>query len=139
MKTLSKILYIALFSLALISCSENGPLSVDEITDTDVSETSSLVEINSENGIKTVNLMAGQHINVGQVSVVTKSDTEICVTYSLSENALESGWRIYETHLAISDDLDGIPTKGPGNPAPGQFPYGDDTLDRGQFACLSMN
>ena len=129
MRTLSRILYIVLFSLALISCSENGPLSVDEITDRDISESSSLFEINSEDGVKTVNLLAGQFENVGEVSVITKGDTEICVTYSLSESALADGWRIYETHLAIGDDLEDIPTKGPGNPAPGQFPYGDDTLD----------
>jgi hypothetical protein len=35
------------------------------------------------------------------------------------------GWEMYETHLAVADDLEGIPQKN-GNPRPGKFPYKDD-------------
>ncbi len=79
-----------------------------------------------------VDLIAGQNMVVGSVTV-TNDDEKVCVTYALDEDALEEGWLIYETHLAIATEKDGIPQT-PGNrwgtnPIPGLFPYGDDELD----------
>ncbi len=79
-----------------------------------------------------VDLIAGQHDVVGTVTV-ENDDEKVCVTYALDKDALEEGWLIYETHLAIATEKDGIPqTSGNRwgtNPIPGQFPYGDDELD----------
>ncbi len=76
-----------------------------------------------------VRLIAGQTMDVGTVSVV-KDDTELCVTYSLSDDALAAGWRIYETHLAVGTEVADIPQTSPNlwgtNPIPGLYPYAMD-------------
>jgi len=87
---------------------------------------------------KVVDLIAGQNMVVGTVTV-TNDDEQVCVTYALDqEDALDDGWLIYETHLYIGDcDFDGVLTRPNSrlgephyaNPIPGQFPYGDDELD----------
>ncbi len=73
-------------------------------------------------------LLAGQNYKVGTVSV-SSDDNQICVTYALDQDALDEGWGIYETHLAIAKYFGDIPVNRGGNPVPGQFPYGDDDLD----------
>jgi hypothetical protein len=64
----------------------------------------------------TVNLMAGQTIDAGYVSVIN-DDANIYVTYSTS-----NGYTLKETHLYVGDCAL-IPVNKPGNPIPGQFPY----------------
>lgn len=129
MKTLNRILVVALYAVLMTSCSENGLMSVGDIEGLDAmsNTSSSLMEVNgSESG--EVDLIAGKNDVVGKVSV-TNDGTQICVSYTLDQNALDDGWLIYETHLAIAGDLEDIPTNRPGNPVPGQFPYGDDELE----------
>ncbi len=75
---------------------------------------------------ETVDLIAGQHIDVGDV-VVQRVGDDLCVEYQLSAEALAEGWSLTETHLAVAGDPADIPQKN-GNPIPGQFPYGDDAL-----------
>jgi hypothetical protein len=86
----------------------------------------------------TTPLMAGQHDEVGTVSV-WNDDTNLCVRYQLSNDALAEGWFLTETHFAVAGGVEyengdivpptpeAIPQKN-GNPPPGQFPYGDDNL-----------
>ena len=71
---------------------------------------------------KVVPLCAGQHINIGTVTVKTGSDNNVYVTYSLKAN-----WYLKELHLYAGDD-DGIPVNGSGNPVPGHFPYSETFL-----------
>ncbi len=91
-----------------------------------------------------VDLIAGQNMVVGTVSV-TNDDEQVCVTYALDEDALAEGWLIYETHLAIANEKDGIPqTRGNRwgtNPIPGQFPYGDDELEGVEYytECITFD
>jgi len=81
---------------------------------------------------KVLDLIAGQNKVVGEVTVIN-DDEKVCVTYALDEDALEEGWLIYETHLAIATEKEGIPqtpeNRWGTNPIPGLFPYGDDELD----------
>jgi len=64
-----------------------------------------------------VDLLAGKSIDVGDVYVWNDA-TNLYVEY-----ALDPGWCMTESHLAVADALLGIPqTKG--NPIPGQFTYG---------------
>lgn len=63
-----------------------------------------------------VNLMAGQNINAGSVTV-QNDDSFIYVTYSTS-----NGYTLKETHLYVGDCAL-IPVNRPGNAIPGQFPY----------------
>jgi len=72
-------------------------------------------------------LFAGKDLRVGDV-LVWNDENEVCVKYQLSDTALEEGWLLYETHLAVATDLDKIPHTKKGNPIPGQFPYGNDEL-----------
>ena len=76
---------------------------------------------------ETVDLIAGQHIDVGDV-VVQRVGDELCVEYQLSAEALAEGWFLTETHLAIATDPSDIPQTKKGNAIPGQFLYGDDDL-----------
>ena len=63
-----------------------------------------------------VDLIAGQHIDAGDIRV--KNDSEfLYVDYSASE-----GWCLDETHLQVASSLAGIPQKN-GNPVPGQFDH----------------
>jgi len=64
-----------------------------------------------------VPLIAGQHINVGTVTV-TNTETEIVVTYETNGD-----WLITETHLDVELDYSGLNTTKKGNPIPGQFTY----------------
>lgn len=68
--------------------------------------------------IEEVDLMAGQHIDVGSVTV-TLDGNSVIVTYTT-----DGDWEIQETHLYVGD-LNGLPTNGGGNPKIGQFPYKD--------------
>lgn len=60
-------------------------------------------------------LMAGQHIEVGTVSV-TNTENAIIVVFETFE-----GWGISETHVDVALDYSGLHTNGAGNPIPGRF------------------
>lgn len=64
-----------------------------------------------------VNLLAGQHILVGSVTVSSNS-TYLYVTYETV-----SDWQLLETRLAVVETLEGIPQNSAGNPQVGLFPY----------------
>jgi hypothetical protein len=64
----------------------------------------------------TVDLIAGQHTDVGEV-VVTTDATNMYVTYRTT-----GGWKLCETHLHIAQTLAGIP-QSRGGPVPGKFAY----------------
>lgn len=64
---------------------------------------------------KVVNLIAGQHIVAGTVTV-TNTATHLLVTYTTT-----NGWYIKELHL-YAGDCARIPANNSGNPIPGHFP-----------------
>jgi len=64
-----------------------------------------------------VPLIAGQHINVGSVTV-TNTETEILVTYQTTGD-----WLIKETHLDVELSYNDLNTTKKDNPIPGQFTY----------------
>jgi len=78
-------------------------------------------------------LYAGQDNLVGEV-IVTDDGVNLCVEYVLDQVALDAGWLIYETHIAVGANAGDIPQTKPkkdetyGNPKVGNFPYGDDNL-----------
>ena len=90
-----------------------------------------------------VDLIAGQNEVVGTVTV-TNDDEQLCIKYELSDEALEDGWLLYETHWAVGTDLSDIPQTSENrwgtNPIPGQFPYGDDELEGVKYytECISL-
>lgn len=68
---------------------------------------------------QSVDLLAGQDVYVGSVSIWNDSDW-LYVKYETVD-----GWSLKETHLHVATSLDGIPQKR-GNPPPGQFDYQND-------------
>ena len=67
-------------------------------------------------------LFAGQDIYVGSVSI-GNDDDYVYVIYRLSQSAIDDGWSIVETHLAIEEDCADMPMTKTGNPKVGHFPY----------------
>lgn len=65
----------------------------------------------------TVDLIAGQYYNSGSVTV-TNDANYIYVTYTTA-----NGYELTQTHLYVGP-CSNIPVNNPGNPIPGQFPYG---------------
>ncbi len=62
-------------------------------------------------------LIAGRHIDVGEVLVWNDSD-HLYVKYTTSKH-----WCLTETHLHVATSLKGIPQTKKGNPIPGKFEY----------------
>ena len=63
-------------------------------------------------------LIAGQHLDVGDVTVVDDG-VNIYVTYEI----FEPGWGMTQSHLHVAADLSGIPQTKRGNPKIGKFTY----------------
>jgi Ca-activated chloride channel family protein len=63
---------------------------------------------------------AATAIDVGDI-IVWQDASNLYVKYVTVD-----GWKIYETHLAVTDDLSTIPTTKNGNPKIGKFPYSTD-------------
>jgi hypothetical protein len=85
----------------------------------------------AEEGDGTVDLIAGQHMDVGEIQV-RNDDGWLYVTYRVDVE----GWCLTETHLHVATSLEEIPQSGSqkkgkgrgngssgGNPIPGQFDY----------------
>lgn len=79
-------------------------------------------------------LYAGQHIEVGKISI-TNSNTKLFVTYDLSG----SNWWLSETHL-FAGDINEAPFTNSGNPQIGKFPYhGTDELTQQYTHWVSLD
>lgn len=65
----------------------------------------------------TVDLVAGQHINVGTVTV-SNDAFSLSVEYMITD----PDWCLTETHVHVAESLAGIPQRN-GNPPPGQFDH----------------
>jgi len=74
-------------------------------------------------------LYAGQHIDVGTVSVWNGINEVLGVECLYVKYETTGGWVMTETHLAVANEFDGLPQTKKGNPIPGQFPYKHEDLD----------
>jgi hypothetical protein len=66
-------------------------------------------------------LLAGQHIDVGQVIIQESSVYTFSVTYST-----DPPWCLTETHLHVAGSLEDIPQNKKHNPRPGHFAEGEE-------------
>jgi hypothetical protein len=112
----AKITLLMLVSLVMASCSvENEETYPNENT----------VNLVTPGGggeptlCHTANLIAGQNMTIGTVSVYSDGTT-VTVTYTITD----SDWTLELSHLWIGDCTD-LPTNNPGNPRIGQFPYSE--------------
>lgn len=69
-----------------------------------------------------VPLIAGQHIDVGEV-IITNDEEFIYVEFVTNDP-----WVLVETHVAVSDTLDGLPQTKKGSPKIGNFDYTIDSF-----------
>lgn len=120
MKTITLTLLVATSLVSLTSCNKESLRKNTRATRNITTTTTPNVYYDeySSGGCPTTStpLIAGQHINAGNVSV-SNDDTYIYVTYNA-----ENGYVLTETHLFVGD-CEAIPVTNSGNPSPGQFPY----------------
>lgn len=104
-------LVAAFVALTIFSCNKTekfNPLSSEKAVATISSATSTCTS-------DTIDLIAGQNINVGTV-IVENNAVSLFVTYTTT-----NGWMIECNHLYVGS-LENAPTNGPGNPQIGHFP-----------------
>jgi len=75
------------------------------------------INFNECEGVSTVKLMAGQHIEAGEVNIWVQDGT-LMVKYVTNKD-----WLISETHLAVENNAEAIPHTNSGNPKIGNFTY----------------
>ena len=75
-----------------------------------------------------VDLIAGQHTDSGDVTVSNDEDT-LYVTYSTQD-----GWELDEVHLHVACDVADIPQSKRGNPIPGRFDYKAEGLSGTEYS-----
>jgi hypothetical protein len=68
-----------------------------------------------------VPLLAGQHIDVGTVTVVNDEDS-----LRVTIDTRGTGWVLTESHFAVALSLEDLPQTGSGNPQVGHFEYDDE-------------
>ena len=110
-KNLKKISF-SLGLLVSIVFGENPSISTECSNPAGVTSTLNLIN-------HTFALMAGQHIEVGTVSIDFVDELYASVTFEL----IEEGWHLEEVHLWVGDNLDNYPKNKKGNPQIGHFPY----------------
>jgi hypothetical protein len=118
-----KLLFIALTvtSVAFFSCQK---VKVEPITPAAQEEGPSGGRIDDPSTLcppTEVILKAGQTMDAGTVTVTNDAEW-IYVTYTTT-----GSWVLTQTHLYVGA-CNAIPVNNPGNPIPGQFPYGDNSL-----------
>lgn len=121
-KNINLILTAACLAFALSSCQKTSITELNQATTAPQPKTDNgeiLIggkEPGEECTPTTVSLMAGQHINVGSVSVTNDAEY-IYVTYTTTGN-----WVLSQTHLYVGA-CHLIPVNNSGNPRIGHFPY----------------
>lgn len=68
-----------------------------------------------------VPLLAGQHIDVGTVTVVNDEDS-----LRVTIDTRGTGWVLTESHFGVALSLEDLPQTGSGNPQVGKFEYSDE-------------
>ena len=132
MKKISILFYLVLSFFAYLSCEQQDEINSVNSTDLQISidknsqinlEPTTVTKEQIENiscgEIFTTTLLAGQHINVGTLTISNDKEN-LYVTYTVSGN-----WWLSETHLYVGSK-DNLPLNGGGNPKIGHFPYHGD-------------
>ncbi len=134
MKNIAKVTLLSLgflffgCNVEVLEQSENQILaekkSLKKNKDFDVVEINSLADNTSDEHCYTVNLIAGQHHEIGTVTIDVEGDI-LTVTYTTNGD-----WVLGATHLHITNcEEDGFPTTGANNPKIGHFDYASEHED----------
>ena len=114
----AKITLLMLVSLVIASCSVDNNENYSEDGSANLVIGGDPDPNGGEIECATVNLIAGQNMIIGTVSVTSDGET-VTVVYETDGN-----WTLELTHLWIGNCGD-LPTNNPGNPIIGQFPYSE--------------
>jgi len=116
---------IAVLLLATISCAGRdnavSPVTLTIASESDPTRDSSYLPSVYCGEATVASLIAGQNTAIGKV-IVTNDDQYLYVEF-----IVWVPWVLVETHVAVSDSLDGIPQTKTGNPKVGQFGYTIDS------------
>ena len=112
--------FVALFSLIFIGCQSNENITspVDDLEKVKpiVWEYPAAVNVGAAGDLTKIMLIAGQHTEVGYVTVEQINSTQLEIMYYT-----EGSWSIIETHLAVASHPSLIPQNKSGNPQIGLF------------------
>ncbi len=123
---MKKLIYLIVLALILGLVLTGCLLSnVGQVPSSEQSGISYLTKAGTKADPEVIDLLAGQTNKVGEVKV-WNDDTNLCVKYQLSVDAIAEGLFLTETHLAVAISIDDIPQTNKGNPIPGHFFYSDD-------------
>ncbi len=125
MRQILSSLMIAMLLLGIVSCASRDS-AVTPVTPTIMSESDTVRDISYLPSVycgeaTVVPLIAGQSTTIGEV-IVANDDQFLYVEY-----VTQAPWVLVETHIAVSDSLEGIPQTKTGNPKVGQFAYNIDS------------
>ncbi len=80
----------------------------------------------------TMDLIAGQHIDSGDVTIINDNDNLIITITT------QNGWSLSETHISVQDKEDDIPQNKKGNPKVGHFEYSESHNPNVEFYELTI-
>ncbi len=89
---------------------------------------------NREADCITTELIAGQNISAGFVTVTNDGVGNLIITYTTTGD-----WFITETHMSIGDCEETFPTTGSGNPKVGKFEHSDEHPDGTTLVTYMVN
>ena len=113
------IIVALILGLVLTGCSLLS--NVGQVPTTDQSGVAYLTKHTADDP-DTTPLIAGQHEEVGTVSVWNDADN-LYVEYKLNQVTIGDGWCLTETHVHVGEDLSDFPLNRGGNPKIGLFDY----------------
>ncbi|MFH0912374.1 MAG: hypothetical protein V1807_01810 [Patescibacteria group bacterium] len=136
MRQILSSLMITMLLLAIISCAGKdnavSPVMPTIASGSEVRDLSYLPPVYCGKATTTP-LIAGQNMIIGRV-IVTNDAQFVYVEYTTW-----APWVLVETHVAVSDSLEGIPQTKTGNPKVGQFAYTIDSwIDRSLWSDGTM-
>jgi hypothetical protein len=117
MDTLKLVVLFSVLTAALAGCTEETGVteSLDEELTTDTTAAADTVQAGEA---FTTNLLAGQTLKIGEVSVLLDGD-EILIRYL----STDPEWMILSTSLSVESNLEDIPLTNTGNPKIGLFEF----------------
>ncbi|GGZ93842.1 hypothetical protein [Algibacter mikhailovii] len=119
-----KIIFLSLLLIIAYSC-ETEQVDYDEASLSELDKKAKRIEASSvitfdkcDQTYQTTDLLAGQNILVGNISVVIVGDN-----YEISYNITNNDYCLTSTHLSVVVNTGDFPMTKKGNPIPGQFEY----------------
>ncbi len=146
MKKISILFYLVLSFFTFFACEQQDEIDLSKSKDLQITIdansqvvlaptilTKDQIENDNCGDLKITTLFAGQHIEVGEVTI-SNDEYNLFITYNVTGN-----WWLEETHLFVGLETN-LPLNGGGNPKIGHFPYhGDHDLTQSYTFTIPLN